>query len=306
MPGVLPAVTRGQVRVRHLLQHSAGIPNPPPIRWVRPASAPAPDPDLFLRKRFSHVRKLRFEPGSRAAYTNLGYLLLGAVITATARQPFTEFVHDEVLVPLGMRTTGFTFPDDHASVVATGHQRLVGGAGPLLRVALPPGIVGRRTGRWVTFQPFLVNGASYGGLVGPPADAARVLLAHANDGELDGVRVISEESARSMRAISLDGRPFDHGLGWFRPPADRDRRPAFVEHYGGGGGYHNLMRLYPDARARHCRDGEQHLLRRRHAHRRNRRALARTMRSPRRALRPWAAREPQRTFRAERRKRPRS
>lgn len=49
-----------------------------------------------------------------------------------------------------------------------------------------------------------------------------------------------------MQAVSLEGRPFDHGLGWFRRPKDRDRHPGFVEHYGGGGGYHNLMRLYPD------------------------------------------------------------
>ena len=34
--------------------------------------------------------------------------------------------------------------------------------------------------------------------------------------------------------------------------------PLFVEHYGGGGGYHNLMRLYPDARGRRRRHGEQH------------------------------------------------
>ena len=115
VPGLLPAAARGQVRVRHLLQHSAGIPNPPPIRWVRPARAPAPDPEQFLRQRFSHVRKLRFAPGSRAAYTNLGYLLLGSVIAAAAGRPFTDFVHDEVLIPLGMRSTGFTFPDVRAS-----------------------------------------------------------------------------------------------------------------------------------------------------------------------------------------------
>ena len=96
------------------------------------------------------------------------------------------------------------------------------------------------------FRPFLVNGAPYGGLVGPVSDAARVLLVHANGGSLDGKRILSEDAVRQMQAITLTGRPFDHGLGWFRKPKDRQRRPAFVEHYGGGGGYHNLMRLYPD------------------------------------------------------------
>src|SRR5262245_3386240 len=45
VPGVLPPDAKSRVRVRHLLQHSAGIPNPVPVRWVRLADAPPPDPD---------------------------------------------------------------------------------------------------------------------------------------------------------------------------------------------------------------------------------------------------------------------
>jgi CubicO group peptidase (beta-lactamase class C family) len=246
VPGALPVRDGTRVRVRHLLQHSSGIPNPPPIRWVRPAAAPAPDADAFLRQRFARVRKLRFEPGTRAAYTNLGYLLLGAVIAAAAQQPFTEYLQAEVLEPLAMRATAFVLPDA-PDPTAIGHQRLVRGATPLLTLALPRGIVGARAGRWVTFRPFLVNGAAYGGLVGPVTDAARLLLLHAGGGELDGVRVLSEGATREMQVVSVEGKPFDHGLGWFRPPSDRASTFPFVQHYGGGGGYHNLLRLYPDA-----------------------------------------------------------
>jgi CubicO group peptidase (beta-lactamase class C family) len=245
VPGVLPSTAARSVVVRHLLQHSAGIPNPTPIRWVRPAAMPAPDPATFLQERFKRVKKLKFEPGSRGAYTNLGYLLLGEVIAAAAGRPFTEFVRDEVLSPLRMHATAFSMPGADDATSATGHQRLARGLGPALEAALPRGIVGPRAGKWLTFEPFLVNGAAYGGLVGTAGDAARVLLAHANGGELDGTRVLAEHAVNEMQQIWLTGRPFDHGLGWFRPPADRNRRPAFVEHYGGGGGYHNLMRLYP-------------------------------------------------------------
>ena len=248
VPGVLPRSGAPAVRVRHLLQHSAGIPNPAPIRWVRPAGAPAPDPDAFLRQRFAHVRKLRFEPGTRAAYTNLGYLLLGAVIAAAANRPFTDYVDERVLTPLRMDGTGFAMPAPDRMPTATGHQRAIPGTGSLFSAVLPHGIVGTRVGRWLTFRPFLVNGAPYGGLVGPVTDAARVVLMHANGGELDGVRILSPDAVRAMHTIALAGRPFDHGLGWFRKPEDRDRQPSFVEHYGGGGGYHNLMRLYPDQR----------------------------------------------------------
>ncbi len=120
VPGVLPK-SATPVQVRHLLQHSAGIPNPPPVRWVRPASAAPPDPNAFLRARFAHVRRLRFEPGSRSSYTNLGYLLLGAVLEQADGRPFAEIVEQEVLEPLGMHATSFHVADGG---MATGHQRL--------------------------------------------------------------------------------------------------------------------------------------------------------------------------------------
>jgi hypothetical protein len=49
-----------------------------------------------------------------------------------------------------------------------------------------------------------------------------------------------------MRAITEKGKPFDHGVGWFRKPDDAQRTPAFVEHYGTGGGHWNAMRIYPE------------------------------------------------------------
>jgi CubicO group peptidase (beta-lactamase class C family) len=51
-----------------------------------------------------------------------------------------------------------------------------------------------------------------------------------------------------MRMIAASGRTFDHGIGWFRRPADAGRSPAFVEHYGTGGGFWNAMRIYPAPR----------------------------------------------------------
>jgi CubicO group peptidase (beta-lactamase class C family) len=168
------------------------------------------------------------------------------VIEAAATRPFTDVVRSEVLDPLDMHDTAFVLPSPPRAT-ATGHQRLPRGATPLLRAALPRGIVGERAGRWVTFQPFLVNGAAYGGLVGPVTDAARLVTAHARGGELDGVRLLGAATVREMQVITVEGKPFDHGLGWFRRPTDRASAHAFVEHYGGGGGYHNLLRVYPDA-----------------------------------------------------------
>jgi len=38
----------------------------------------------------------------------------------------------------------------------------------------------------------------------------------------------------------------DFRLGWFGSHEARQRRPAFVEHLGGGAGFWNVMRIYPE------------------------------------------------------------
>jgi CubicO group peptidase (beta-lactamase class C family) len=116
-----------------------------------------------------------------------------------------------------------------------------------MRLFLPRWVEGGSTGRWLALNPFLLDGAAYGGLVGSPEDAARLLLMHLRDGELDGHRSLSAEGAIDMRRITMRGRRFDLGLGWFVPGNRRDADPPFVEHMGGGAGFFNVMRLYPTA-----------------------------------------------------------
>ena len=45
---VRPPQWADRITTRHLLSHSAGLPNPIPVRWVHPADQPVPDPDTLL------------------------------------------------------------------------------------------------------------------------------------------------------------------------------------------------------------------------------------------------------------------
>jgi CubicO group peptidase (beta-lactamase class C family) len=58
-------------------------------------------------------------PGTRASYSNLGYLVLGEVVAAVTGEPFTEHVRDRVLGPIGMTHTGFTYTDMEDAPPAT-------------------------------------------------------------------------------------------------------------------------------------------------------------------------------------------
>jgi CubicO group peptidase (beta-lactamase class C family) len=231
-------------RVRQLLNHSAGAADPPPVRWVLPADSSAEDVRAFTRRLLDRHGHPTRRAGGPARYSNVGYLVLAEVISAAAGEPFEAHMRRSLLEPAGMTGTGYTHRDDGDH--ATGYVRLPRAATPLLRAALPGGIVGGRHGKHLALRPFRVAGPGYGGLIGSVTDAARLLRLHLADGQIDGRRVLAPESARAMRAIGTPGRRFDLGLGWFRRPRDRGASPAFVEHWGTGGGFCNAMRLYPD------------------------------------------------------------
>jgi len=231
-------------RVRHLLNHSSGLRNPVPIRWVHRAGDPAPGSMAFLARLLARQRRPRFAPGTRAAYSNVGYLALGEVIAAAAGQPYEDFVHRQLLTPLGMTRTAFAWSDPTLAGVptVTGYQQLPRPLTPVLKAVLPPGILGARTGNFAGLERFELDGAAYGGLIGPVTDAARLIALHANGGTIDETRVLTRQSIDAMTAITTPGKPYDLGLGWFRPRGDRN--PS-VEHLGGGMGYWNLLRLKP-------------------------------------------------------------
>jgi CubicO group peptidase (beta-lactamase class C family) len=241
--GYLRAPGDTQPTTRQLLTHTAGLPNPLPIRWVHAAADVGPGPEELLRRFVVGRRTFRRQIGGPARYSNIGYLAAAQVIAAAAGQPFEEYVRAAVLEPVGMTATAFTYqPRAHA---ATGYVRAPRGAGLLLEMVLPKGIVGQRHGRYLGLRPFLVDGAGYGGLVGHVLDAGRFLRLHLGDGEVDGQRILSAEATRAMRRIVARGKPFDHATGWFRRPADSTEH--YVEHFGAGAGFWNVMRLYPDS-----------------------------------------------------------
>jgi CubicO group peptidase (beta-lactamase class C family) len=228
-----------RITPRHLLQHAGGLTNPIPVRWIHPADEEGPDLEAFLEGLLTKHPKLRFEPGTRSSYSNLGTLTLGAAIARLTGSRFEAVARDEVLEPAGMSSTGFSYPSDTAA--ATGyHPRW-----SPMRFLLPRWVVGASSGRWVGLRRFLLDGAPYGGLVGTPEDAARFLRMHLRDGEVNGTRIISADGAEAMRRIDLRGKRYDLGIGWFVPADRRNADPPFVEHLGGGAGFFNVIRLYP-------------------------------------------------------------
>ena len=111
---------------------------------------------------------------------------------------YEDYVRTHILDPLSMGRTGFGY-EGLGEDVATGYQRLLSPMTPLFRLMLPSGIIGRRAGRFVSFNRFCVDGAAYGGLIGPAREAARFMALHVNEGELRGSGSCPPNSVRRCR-----------------------------------------------------------------------------------------------------------
>lgn len=60
---------------------------------------------------------LIFEPGTRYSYSNFGWRLVGAVVEATAGEPYLEFMDREVFTPAGMELTVPDLADEPGEAV---------------------------------------------------------------------------------------------------------------------------------------------------------------------------------------------
>jgi CubicO group peptidase (beta-lactamase class C family) len=106
------------VSLRHLLTMTAGLPTDDP--WGdRQQGLPLPD---FARLLAGGV-SFAWAPGTRFEYSNLGYAILGLVITAVAGVPYPQFVRDRLLRPLRLARTGFEASEFEPGQLARGYRR---------------------------------------------------------------------------------------------------------------------------------------------------------------------------------------
>lgn len=92
------------VTLAHALEHTAGFDDMRPNETFTDDDAMAPADALALNPR---SRVVRWRPGSRFAYSNVGYGVAGRAIEIGSGEPFDVFLRREVLQPLGMHEADF-------------------------------------------------------------------------------------------------------------------------------------------------------------------------------------------------------
>jgi len=242
-----------EVTVRHLLSHSSGIANPIPISWVHLAAEPAVTLDDLTKRLLARYHRLTFEPGSRYAYSNLGYLVLGQVIERISGQRYTDYIQQHILEVLDMHRTGFSYDHLQDLDVATGYVRSWSMMGILGRFLVDRRIFGTSRNGYTAFHRFLIDGAPYGGLLGSVSDLGNFIQAYLDSGTFKGHCLLETSSIAEMltpqcnnrgEELSTTGHAVSQrmGLGWHLAGSDEMRS---CYHLGGGAGYRSELRIYP-------------------------------------------------------------
>ena len=231
------------VTVRQLLAHLSGIPNPIPLRWVHLAATHTTfDEPAALAAVLHEHPKLKAAPGAKYAYSNIGYWLLGSVVTRASGQPFTSDVADQVLAPLGITPRELTYTIPDPAHHATGYLEKYSFLNLAKRLFIDREYIGSYEGPWLSIASHYPNGPAFGGLVGTARGFGKFL-----QDELRPRSVLFDDATRRLLyepQRTTGGAEVDMTLGWHVGVLDGGR---FFYKEGGGGGYHHLMRVYPSA-----------------------------------------------------------
>jgi CubicO group peptidase (beta-lactamase class C family) len=246
-----PSANSAVITIRHLLTHSSGLPDAGfrIMSWIHHDGEPSVNQTALVEKVLPDFSKLEFEPGDHAEYTNVGYMVLGAIIEKVSGQTYETYIRKHLLEPLGMTHTDFQYTHAMEPFEAAGSHPLFDKWTPLVPF-IAASYVREISGNHLWFKRVYNDQTPPTGLIGSATDAAHLAAAYMNGGELDGRRILSQESiARMTNEGHIKGKTNDprskrmQGIGW--QVYDDDGR-VMIKHEGGGLGFSTVMQLHPD------------------------------------------------------------
>src|SRR5215207_726529 len=192
---------------RQVAAHYSGLPIEPPmaIEYENPEKFPPVEEQLKSLKDVEMIVPAM----SQFAYSNLGYNIMGLALSRVAKQPYTQYVDQHILKPLGMNQSGFALTESMRSRFAVGY-----------RAARPDGTFEKST--------YPEYGMASGMLYSSVDDMTRFMSLFFREGPAGGKQVLGSYSLREMTipvAVSTDltrdaeGKPLSlwqvgSGIGW--------------------------------------------------------------------------------------------
>jgi len=166
------------VTLRQVMQHVAGFEET--LKYIMSYSADAPGYADALKR---WVPERVFAAGDTPAYSNYGAALAGYVVESVSGQPFDDYIEQHLFAPLGMRHSTFRQPVPAA-----------------LAGALSKGY-NLASDQAQKFE--IVGPAPAGSLSASGQDMANFMIAHLQQGEFQGARILRAATAQQMHDSPL-------------------------------------------------------------------------------------------------------
>jgi CubicO group peptidase (beta-lactamase class C family) len=94
-----------KIQIKHLLSHTAGLGGYFSQRYWGMSRDRLRTVDDMMKLAREDEKDIKFEPGSKWAYSNTGMLVLGKVIEIASGQSYFDYVRDNIFKPAGMTNT---------------------------------------------------------------------------------------------------------------------------------------------------------------------------------------------------------
>jgi CubicO group peptidase (beta-lactamase class C family) len=192
----IPDTYAEPVTMAHLMTHTAGFEDVFADLFKIEQDA-MPDLETYIK---TNLPARVFPPGQIGAYSNYGTALAGYIVEQVSGVSFEEYVEQNILSPLGMDNSTFRqpLPESLAPNLSKGYNFL--------------------EGRYIQGGFEYVSAAPAGALSASGEDMARFMIAHMQNGQLDGNRILEGETAIQMQEQLFTPDPRFEGMahGFFR------------------------------------------------------------------------------------------
>jgi CubicO group peptidase (beta-lactamase class C family) len=111
-----------RIRIRHLLSHTSGLGECLDDERYLKASRSGDGSIAHFRTLLASER-LHFEPGTEWSYSNIGYLVLGAILETVSGQTYEDYLDLRLFQPAGMTDSGCSPADLPVPGLAAGYLR---------------------------------------------------------------------------------------------------------------------------------------------------------------------------------------
>lgn len=225
------------ITIRQMVTHTSGMPDVKDYEWNKPQND---DGALERYVRSLKGEKLLWDPGSRFAYSNMAFEVLGDVIAKVSGKSFEDYVEQQILEPVGMRSSTVLMKNADPRKLASGYTK--NKSSDASAPALTP----------VAAYPYNRIHSPSSDLMSNVNDMARWAMVNLNRGELDGKRILKSSTYDVMWKPAAEVEFCRNGpchktgnsvgISWFLEEKDGQ---LYVSHGGGDDGFVTSFIMIP-------------------------------------------------------------